>query len=50
MFGGGRGPGPLQLNSTICSISLSTSYFFERIFGVKTSEVKEIVDEKWYNR
>ena len=31
-------------------MSISPNYFFESIFRVKTSEVEEIVIEKWYNR
>ena len=31
-------------------MSISPSHFWEVFFRVKTSEVEEIVIEKWYNR
>ena len=42
-------PSPLHSNSIICSISIFSSYFLKVFFRVKTSEVEEIVFEKWYN-
>ena len=46
----GRGPGLLHLNSIICSMRISPVIFLKVFFRVKTSEVEEIVAEKWYNR
>ena len=45
-----KGPGPLNSNSINCSMSISLVILLKVFLGVKTSDVEEIIIEKWYSR